>query len=165
MPDDAQQQFRAVIDRLPGLPCWSVQVSGVGSLVNLQLGNKVKRDYVMAHPDFELSTDERVFQGEIILYLEECPWRLDGPESVICTWMDENTPEGRLTQGIMQLKDRIIQQATLSQPGLDLTLTFDGNYVLRVFPDQINPDEGDNYSLTAGDETFVIAARSTLYIE
>jgi hypothetical protein len=165
MTDDALNALNAIIAKWPGLPCWSVQVSGVGSLANLHFGEKIEREHVMSLHTFQVDVDERLYQGETVLYLEECPWRLDSPEDVLCSWMDDSTPEGRLTQGLMQLKGRTVTAVKMTQPALDLTVEFDGGLALRIFPDQVDPDEGDNYSITAGKQTFVVAARSTLYIE
>lgn len=164
MTADIQKAFEAIIARLAGMPCWSVQVSGVGSLVNLHFGGKIKRDAVMDQPDFKLSVDERVYQGEVVLYLEECPWRLDGADAVICSWMDDSTPGGALAEGIMQLRDDRVLEAQTTRPGYDLTLRFESGRTLRVFPDQVDPDEGDNYAVTADGRTYVLAARATLYL-
>lgn len=163
MSNDTMTEFDALIARLSGKTCWSVQVSEVGSLANLHFGEKVRREQVLAYPDFQLDVDERVYHGEIVLYLEECPWRLDGPDAVVCTWMDDSSPEGQLNQGLHQLKGRQVINAHISHPGLDLAIHFDGDFVLRVFPDQVDPDEGDNYAIHNGGMTYVVAAGSTLY--
>ncbi|MFW5691579.1 MAG: hypothetical protein ACOCXZ_03665 [Chloroflexota bacterium] len=169
MSPDVNAQFTGVIARLTGMLCWSVQVSGVGSLANLHFGDKVRRDQVMAHPDFKVEVDERVYQGQIVLYLEECPWRLDGPDAVICSWMDDSSANGQLTAGLNHLRDRRVTAAHVQQPAFDLEIHFEGGYVLRVFPDQADPEEGDNYAVNENDtessRTFVLAAHSTLYIE
>lgn len=167
MGDTTTEAFIAAVARLVGMPCWSVQVSGIGSLANLHFGEKVRRDQIMSHPDFQIDVDERVYQGQVTLYLEECPWRLDSPDEVLCSWMDSSEPGGRLFQELSSLKDHTVTAAEVTLPAFDLTIQFDSGQTLRIFPDQANPDEGDNYSLveTLEQRTFVLAAHSTLYIE
>lgn len=165
---DIINQLISVIEGLRGKPCWSVQISGVGSLANLHFGAKVPRqkEQIMTHPDFKIDVDERVNQGEVVLYLEECPWRVDSASAVLCSWMDENKAGGRLVEGLSQLKGLSVIDAQVIQPALDLIITFEGGLVLRVFPDQSNPDEGDNYAVNlAHGTTFILSAHSTLYIE
>lgn len=165
---DLINQFINTIEGLRGKPCWSVQISGVGSLANLHFGAKIPRqqDQIMAHPDFKIDVDERINQGEIVLYLEECPWRVDSPSAVLCSWMDENETDGRLVEGLMQLKGLNVVDVQVIQPAFDLIITFEGGLVLRVFPDQANPEEGDNYAVNLSDgTTYILSAHSTLYIE
>jgi hypothetical protein len=163
---DIINQFINVIESLKGKPCWSVQVSGVGSLANLHFGAKIPREQALTHPDFKIGVEERMNQGEIVLYLEECPWRVDSPSAVLCSWMDENRTGGRLVEGLMQLKGLDVVDVQVIQPAFDLIITFAGGLVLRVFPDQANADEGDNYAVNLSDgTTFILSAHSTLYIE
>lgn len=162
---DLIDEFAQHIQNMTGKPCWSVQYSGIGSLANLHIGERITRDQPMLHQDFQISMEERVYQGEFILYLEECPWRLDGPEKVEASWMDTEDDSRRILEGLGLLQDRAIQKAELTRPGFDLCLHFDGDYALRIFPDQVDPETGDNYSLRVRDDTYVVAANSTLYIE
>ena len=158
-------EFDAHIQSMVGKLCWSVQISGIGSLANIHIGEKVERSQPMLHQDFKLAMDERAYVGEYVLYLEECPWRLDGPDHVIASWMDSSEHGGRIHGGLTELMNRQVQNTVLLRPGLDLGLEFAGGYILRVFPDQIDPEEGDNYSLTVNDLTYVVAAKSTLYLD
>lgn len=158
-------EFEAQVQSMVGKLCWSVQISGIGSLANLHFGEKIARSQPMLHRDFKLEMDERAYVGEYVLYLEECPWRLDGPDGVIASWMDSSEHGGRIHSGLPELTNRQVQSTALLRPGLDLGLEFAGGYILRVFPDQVDPEEGDNYSLTVHDLTYVIAANSTLYVD
>jgi len=158
-------QFINLIHGLTGQTCWSVQVSGVGSLANMHFGDKIKRAKPMIHQDFRITMEERAYQGQYILYLEECPWRLDGPEGVLVTWMDSSDPGGRIYEKLPVLKGQSVIKTDILQPGLDLMIQFDGGYTLRVFPDQVDADEGDNYAFVDGDETYIVTARSHLYTE
>lgn len=165
MDSDLVAEYEAVLKNLVGSPCWSVQISGVGSLVSLHFGNKLKRDQPMEHPDFKISDEERVYRGEYILYVEDCPWRIETTEAVIATWMDESTPGSPIDTSMRRFVDRTVDQIELMRPGLDLMLRFDIGQTLRIFPDQIDADVGDNYSLALSDRTYVVAAHSTLYLD
>jgi len=158
-------QFIEIMAGLVGQTCWSVQVSGIGSLANLHFGEKIKRPKPMIHQDFRISMEERAYHGEYILYLEECPWRLDGPDGVLVTWMDSADPGGRIYEKLPLLKEHTVQNTEVFTPGLDLAVHFDGGYTLRIFPDQVDADEGDNYSFTHRDNTYIVTARSQIYIE
>jgi hypothetical protein len=165
MDDAIANEFEAAAHRMSGLPCWSVQISGVGSLVNLHFGEKVRRDEPMLHPDFRVSDEERFFQGEIVLYIEDCPWRLDGREAVLASWLDSSEAGGAIDTEMKALMGQTVERSEVSRPGLDLTIYFDGGSILRIFPDQVDAEQGDNYALTTAETTYIVAARSTLYTE
>lgn len=156
------QDFEAVVARLAGIPCWSVLISGVGSLANLHFGQKIERAQHLVHPNFKITPEESVYEGEIVLYLEECPWRLDGVDAVLCTWMQDTA---KIAAELVKLRGDVVLEATVTRPAYDLTIRFESGCVLRVFPDQSNPDEGDNYSVAHAGKTYVLAANSTLYME
>lgn len=158
-------ELKSAVSNMVGLTCWSAQISGVGSLVSLQIGEKIRRDQPMVHPDFKLTEEERFFRGTYILYVEDCPWRLESSDFVLTTWLDDSGPKGNLAAQIASLAGQTITYADVTHPGLDLCIRFDSGVTLRIFPDQIDPDEGDNYALSLVDQTFVVAARSTLYID
>jgi hypothetical protein len=158
-------EFETALKHMVGQPCWSAQTSGIGSLFSLQIGQKKQRDQPMAHPDFKISTEEGIYRGEFILYVEDCPWRIETSEKILTTWLDDNIQDGAMNKIIQQFVGRKIGQVDVSYPGMDLTLRFEGELTLRLFPDQIDADEGDNYSLTSPEKTYIIAAQSTLYAE
>ncbi|MFW5771825.1 MAG: hypothetical protein ACOCZH_00775, partial [Phototrophicaceae bacterium] len=83
----------------------------------------------------------------------------------LATWLDSSEPEGALTVAVQQLREQRVAAVELLRPGLDLLLHFDNDLRLRVFPDQIDADEGDNYALALPDRVYVVAAGSTLYID
>ena len=162
---DLIEKFASQLQGLIGEICWSVQVSGIGSLANLHFGTQRNRSQPLLHQDFRLSMEERAYQGEYILYLEECPWRLDDSERVLATWMDESEDGGRISENLPRLNGARVEKVEVCRPGLDLTIWFANGMTLRVFPDQVDAEVGDNYSVVLMDETYVIAANSTLYID
>ena len=158
-------EFEAALKRMVGQPCWSVLISGVGSLVSFNIGEKIKRQQPMLHYEFKISDEERFYRGEFILYIEDCPWRIETADKVLATWLDESTPDGAIDTAARQLIGHSVESVELACPGLDLVVKFDGGLTLRVFPDQIDADEGDNYSLSVADKTYVVAARSMLFCD
>jgi hypothetical protein len=69
MDNQLVAEFEAALNRLVGQSCWSVQISGVGSLVSFNIGEKIRRDQPMLHPDFKISI--RTFlPGRIHPYVE-----------------------------------------------------------------------------------------------
>lgn len=163
---DTIEAFRGVIANLVGMDCWNVKAGAIGSMASLHLGAKVPLDQPLPYPNAQLTPDEHKFRGEVVLYIEDCPWRLDGTEEVIASWLDDNDPKGAIVTGLGSLKSCKIVSAEVTVPGMDLTLRFDNGATLRIFPDQVDPNEGDNYSLSIKDgATFVVAAKSHVYID
>lgn len=151
---------------MAGLPCWNVQAGAVGSMASLHIGAKVPLDKPLPYPNRSLTPDEHKFRGEYVLYIEDCPWRLESTDAVIALWTQSNAPDGPMVTGLNRLIGTTIDSAQVTLPGMDLAVRFDNGLTLRVFPDQSDPDEGDNYSLSIKDDkTYIIAANSTVYVE
>lgn len=159
------QEFIDIITGLTGLPCWNVYAGSVGSLISLHLGEKIPLTKPLPYPNPQLTPDEHKLRGEYILYIEDCPWRLDSPDEVVATWTDSNASDGPIVMGMKACIGAQVTHVNIIRPGLDLTLHFSNDLVLRVFPDQSDPEEGDNYSLSLADRTYIVAARSYLYVE
>ncbi|GAB4509584.1 MAG: hypothetical protein OHK0046_04860 [Anaerolineae bacterium] len=157
--------FESAVQQLKGQPCWNIQAGAVGSLINLHLGDKIALEKPLPFPNPSLSPEAHKFRGQYILYIEDCPWRLDGPERVLASWTDDNGPRGPIVTQLRALIGQQVEMVSLSRPGLDLVLTFTGGYTLRIFPDQSDPDAGDNYALALIDRTYIVGARSQLIIE
>jgi hypothetical protein len=163
---DLIDPFESLIARLPGLDCWNVMAGAVGSMASLDLGAKIARDQPLPYPNVKLTPEEHKFRGEVVLYLENCPWRLDGFNDVIASWNDHNGPKGRLVQGLRSLIGAQVRQAEISRPGLDLIVRFSSGHTLRIFPDTTEDDDADNYSLSAaGGQTFIVGPCSRLRVE
>jgi hypothetical protein len=158
-------EFQQIVQRMQGLPCWNVQAGAIGSLVNLHLGERIPLQQPLPFPNPQLSEEAHRYRGEIVLYIEDCPWRLDGADRVLASWLDSNVPTGPIVSEMTRLVGQQVTEVALTRPSLDLALTFDSGSVLRVFPDQVDPNEGDNYSVSLPEKTFIVAARSTLYLD
>ncbi len=162
MPADHLSQFKQSLQGLIGLPCWNVQAGAVGSMASLHIGRKIPLKQALPYPNTRLTPDEHKFRGEYILYIEDCPWRIDAEAHVLTSWTDSITT---ITQTMHSLIGKTIATVEITDPGLDLTLIFQDKTALRIFPDQSDPDEGDNYSLSLEDKTFIIGAKGTLNVE
>lgn len=159
-------QLEQALQALVGQPCWNVLAGAVGSLASLDIGAKIERDQPLPFRNKKLALDAHKYRGETVLYIEDCPWRLDGPEAVIAAWTDDNAPDGPIVTGLNQLVGQTITGTALTRPGLDLTLVFDNGLTLRLFPDQTDPDAGDNYALDQhGKASFIVGAHSQLRVE
>ena len=138
----------------------------MGSMVSLDFGAKVARDKPLPYPNVKLTPDEHKFRGELVLYIEDCPWRLDSHDEVLASWTDSNAPRGPIVIEMKKLVGTRVVHVEVTHPGLDLLLRFDNGFVLRIFPDQSERDGGDNYSLSVADGlTYIVGARSQLSIE
>lgn len=158
-------QFQEALQALVGQPCWNVQGGAIGSLVSLHIGEKVALDKPLPYPNTGLTPDEHKYRGQYVLYIEDCPWRLDAPDRVLTAWTDDNSPRGAMVKHLRELIGTTITHVEITRPGLDLTMTFDNGNTLRIFPDQSDPEEGDNYALSVPERTYVVGARSTVQVE
>lgn len=125
------EDVRALVADAQGKQCWSVLAteSGDDALV-VDLGEKQRRSLRLANP--ALSFVQRTYEGEFS-FLIECVWRLDGNEGVIATSLDEDRAHSVRTRKMRVLEGRSLKEARVEHEGYDLTLTFDGGYVLRCF--------------------------------
>jgi len=68
-----------------------------------------------------------------------------------------------MVRGLRLLDGRMVTDARIEKPGLDLTLTFDRTYSLRVFCDQFD-ESLDNYSVSFIGKYVCVDARSRVRI-
>lgn len=165
-PTSTLNAFQNALNELIGQPCWHVSAGAIGSLASFDIGEKVKRDRPLPFHNANLPMELHKYQGKYVFFLADCPWRLDSAESIIASWQDNNAPDGRIVTGLTQLQNTTITDITLTTPALDLAITFSNGLTLRIFPDQIEENEADNYSLSvAGGDAYIVSADSTLIIE
>lgn len=158
--------FESAMQALVGRECWHVLAGAVGSLASLDIGAKVERNQPMPFRNKGMDLEAHRYRGEFVLYIEDCPWRLDGPNAVVASWTDSNAPNGPIVQGLQRLAGQTITRVELTRPGLDLALHLADGHVLRIFPDQAYPDEGDNYALDVHNgPTYIVGARSIVNVQ
>lgn len=153
--------FRKVLSDLVGAECWSVVAgAGTGSVILLQIGEKLPRDKVIPNP--HLSEDARRFDGEFHLYVEAV-WRLDSHKGVVCGAWDDNRAGGPMLKGLSRLRGSIVESFDLEEVGMDLVFKFSNNLKLKIFCDQLNEaDQGDNYTLGTQGDSYIVGRRSIL---
>ena len=161
---EAASRLANLIAELPGKECWAVAAgAGTGSVVDLHFGRKLRRGRPLSNP--HVSSLLRECVGEMGLLIE-CAWRLDQRDQIICGSGDSNRVEGRMLTGLDRLSFKMVDAIELGRPGLDLCIHFGQNLHLRIFCDHTDPDgDADNYSLFAGNETYVVGPGSAIAVE
>jgi hypothetical protein len=161
---DLEKKLETSINQLIDKECWGIVAGeGTGSFVNLEIGEKIRRNKEIENPALE--TDVRQFEGQYSLSLE-CAWRLDSTEAVICGASDDNSKDGKMLDGLRLLIGRRISRINLSKPGLDLDIEFSKDLTLKVFCDQTNEnDQNDNYMLFTPDQIITVSYGSRLECE
>lgn len=85
------------------------------------------------------------------------PWRLDGPDRVICDWNFPGGAKGTITPLTHTVIGRTVESATADPPGWDLQIVFSGGLVLKTFNDS-EEDPGDAWTIL-GTNGLEISAR------
>lgn len=138
----SNSSFEADLSKMVGLTCWAVIAGkGNGSMMTLDFGRRVP-----VYPPLRnerLSNELRQFQGEYCVFVEGCAWRLEGKKRVICGWGEKEIVIEKKVQRLVGCK---LTNVEFSNWALDLNLSFDDRYLLRLFCDQ-TAGTLDNYSI------------------
>ena len=116
---------------------WAALVGGPGDyMLSLHLGAQERRSARLANP--RLSFLQRTYEGSIG-FLIECPWRLDGPDGSLASYLAFLEPlpapvDGALSQ-MIGLK---LLSFHLDARSKDLDLNFEGDLRLRCFCAEMN---------------------------
>jgi hypothetical protein len=158
--DRALDLVRHVIGR----SCWSAMSSQrTDWVIVLDLGQKHRRTMRLANP--RLSFLQRTFEGEYS-FLIECAWRLDGPDGVVASCFDENHPGGPMQKGLSALEGRAVEDVSVVNTALDLTITFAHGFVLRCLSTEVDPKrKRNNWSLWSPNGLVTIGPSGRLVIE
>lgn len=100
-------------------------------------------------PDPALLTSER---GRWSLMLR-CPWRLDGPSSVICDWRSVSDSDRQSEQSHLAVEGLTVESIDLSRPGLDLRIQFSRGCRLTTLCDSSGKTEDCWYLLRPDDSS------------
>ncbi|MFZ4814059.1 MAG: hypothetical protein ACOYL5_05975 [Phototrophicaceae bacterium] len=152
-------QMEAALNALVGQVCWSVLVADdyTGS-ITLSLGERLARKTLLESS--RLTPEQQQFTGAYELDVADCCWRLDAPNSIITSWTDHGDIK---RQTLAYLVGQPIVAWEITWPGLDLTVHFAEQMVLRLFCDQTDPVEGgENYTLFSPELAFRVGRRSLL---
>ena len=116
-------------------------------LLSLQLGEQERRSARLANP--RLSFLQRTYEGSIG-FLIECPWRLDGPDGVVLSYvsaLDLENPES--VGDVPEFVDLTLESFTLDGAPWDLDLHFSGGHRLRCFCAEITTSDDKGWRAQA----------------
>lgn len=105
------------VEALAGLPCSQTSL-GVADALIIDFGE------LEPNPDGQLA-------GSIVFVIE-CPWRIDGPERPAVGWEDDEEDVVQLSTALI---GGIVEEVEVRRPGFDLSIQFSNGHRLRVFPD------------------------------
>lgn len=144
--------------------CFSaISGAGVEFAFILHLGDRQRRSLRLANP--RLSFLQRTFEGSHTL-LVECTWRVDGPEGVIASCLDEAKPAGPRDAALEELADRVVERVEVAAPGLDLTVRFEGGYTLLCFCTEVDEKQKrSNWTYAWPGGLATVGPRSRLLLE
>lgn len=156
--------FGDELRRLEGLECWGVVAGeGAGSHVTLHFGQKRERERALESAAlFEVV---RRFEGEFVLFVQNCAWRLDADE-MICSSKSPGHSEGPMARGLRLLTGQRVIAAATTPPVHDLVVEFSDGNRLRLFCDCFDLEQdGDNYSFYSDRGVSVVRAGGMLVLE
>jgi hypothetical protein len=132
---------------LVGLTCWAfIAGASAGSQVTFHLGSKRRRRYPIDNK--LLSPDLRIYEGEWMIYVQCCAWRLDEKLRTICSSKSDNRAGKEMLVGLRRLIGSKVEISQLNATGMDLTLKFAKHQSLSLFPDCMDRKlDGNNYSI------------------
>ena len=125
-------------------------------MMTLELGGRVQRDAPVKNDN--ISDELRRFGGEYCVFVEGCAWRLEDDKTIVCGWGEK---ESAIREKIRRLVGCKLTKAELSNWALDLTLSFDDRYLLRLFCDR-TAGTLDNYSIRFPSEWYSVQSQSKL---
>jgi hypothetical protein len=124
-----ENELNTILRGLRGMKCWRVTAGGsAGSIFSLDFGKKV----LAPRPVRSSRLKVERFWGEADLMVW-CCWRLDAARPLVSSDQEANVVKRKLHV----LVSRSITSASVTAPAYDLTISFTGGLVLRVFCDQV----------------------------
>lgn len=170
MPDPVKDHtadyahLRSLLDQVVGESLWSAITPSAGEYVAaLDLGEQCRRSMRLANP--RLSFLQRTYEGSFN-FLIECPWRLEGPDGVITSYLSLITPktdsEGHLRRPtkahvagggsdvdlpdsdsppLDALVDSVVEAVTLTPGTWDLRIEVSGGLALQCFCAEVGHEQ------------------------
>ncbi|MCW8930254.1 MAG: hypothetical protein OQL19_08470 [Gammaproteobacteria bacterium] len=156
--------FFSEIKKICNLECWSViSGEGSGSHVSLEFGEKVPRNKPLSNPN--LSDLSKKYTGKYSIFIEECSWRLESHELIICGSSSPNNNEGIMVNGLDKLIGKKVVDINIAKLSLDIAITFNDDLKLILFCNTINIEDGDNYTFFTPQKNFTAQGYGCLDIE
>lgn len=161
--DSIDTKFQKELLQFKGLKCWSVVAGiGSGSRVGLDFGGKIKRRRPLKNQ--MISEEARLYKGEFSLFLEDCTWRLESQERVMCSSKSENAEGGEMLSELRSLIGLTVNEFQVFPLSHDLILEFDRKLLLRAFCDCVDEEDGDNYTIFTPSDSFTIGPKGGIFL-
>lgn len=119
-----------------GEPCWGF---AGGHAPSLEIGAKVPAKRPLTNP--ALSEDVRRHVAEFSVFAM-CPWELWENASFMCSWTDDETPDGTIERGLAKLVGRKVIGAMIRPPFWTIEIRFEGGLTFRTTHDD-SPEAAD----------------------
>jgi hypothetical protein len=155
--DSVPMTLRKVAGTFVGEPCIAVIAGkGTGAHLSIHVGEQVPRECTLTNPC--LTETERRYDGSLGLFVE-CSWRLTGSGEFLTGSGDASSRVEFMAHVLETLVGQRICDATVFEPGLDLSLGFEGGFRLDIFCDN---GIDDNYSLLSGHGVLIVGGGANL---
>lgn len=119
-----ESRLRELLVALVGQKAWGANL-GIGSFLRLNFGPVAH--FPDGHP-----------RGEWFLWTYMCSWRLDANHQILVGSEDAR----QKIRGVIQMmNDKAVQAVELRVPSLELTVKFEGNLTLNLFPTSSEDDD------------------------
>ncbi len=130
-----QEQIDAVLVAAAGQRAWGGR-PGHGSMWTIELGDPRPAD------------EFGVVYGAFHLWIQDCAWRIDGPDGVVLGSQDDL---GKLGAVLNRLEDTAVSAISAAVDGA-LAVSFDNGLVARTF---MNTSDEENWTLKLPDNRYI----------
>lgn len=146
--------FQSNLKKMVGKKCWAANAGlGTGSMATIYIGDTIKRPRPIQND--HLSELSKNYEGEFIVHILCCAWRLSKQNMVFCTWRDSESRIGKLLKSLLGKKIIDIQIDDF----YDLRVKFQKGHTLHLFCEQIDEE---NYAIKTPDGWFTADQGSKL---
>jgi len=142
-------EFFRTMKRLKGKEFWGGGGSAnTGSMLDINFGAKISK-IVRSK-----GKEKLIYEGEFILYIECCSWRLISDKGILSSNFDEIN---KINAGINKILNTEVIEVKLVKKTFDLDIQFSNNHNFQIFCNQTDEENDmDNYSLFHGEDIYVI---------
>jgi len=179
-------RIRSLLDGVVGQTLWSAITPARGDYVaSLDLGEQRRRSMRLANP--RLSFLQRTYEGAFS-FLIECPWRLEGPDGVITSYLSlispKVTPDGHIKgptmahvaggasdielpdaeePALQPLVDQTVEAVRLTEGTWDLRLELSEGLALQCFCAEVSrAQHRNNWAFWSPDGLIAVGPSSEL---
>lgn len=165
MNDTCKTELYDILCEFEGKICWAaVAGPGSGSRIALDFGKKIERERPLKNTT--LTDEVRFYKSEYSLFIEDCSWRLEQNQHVLCSSKSSNKANGEMVRSLGGLVGCRIVSISTSPPGYDLLVAFTNGFTLRLFSDCMDQEaDGDNYTFFTPHRVVRIAPRGEVFFQ